>query len=193
MHLSLNAATTSFVFAMTVFVVCPVLFLMGHCLKKQDEREDLTLFLSGMNGKIEYLTSWYIFWDDIVPEIYQICRNRYDKPIGVYDDEFEEIGYELYGCEPAVEALTRAMAYMTSIGRTHHVSYSEDERWFHHYRRPDLTYRKFPITKVVYNQEFPEIQDPSEDDRRRLYCICSDGLTEIELKEAHKPHRRRCS
>jgi len=193
MHLSLHAATTAFVFAITVCVVCPALFLLGNYLRKRDKREDPSLFLRGMNGRIEYLTSWYMFWDDIVPEVYRICQDRYDIPISVYDPEFEEVGHELYGHEPAVEALERAMAYMTSIGRTHHVSYSESERWFHHYRRPDLTYRKFQISKVVYNQNFPDIKEPSDDDRRRTHSVCSDGVTEISLKESHISHRGRRS
>jgi len=192
MHLSSNAASTTFTFLFMLFVFCPVLCYYWHYLRKKARREDQSLFLNGMCGKLEYLVSWHSFWDEIVPEVYSLCNERYDRPISIYDVEFEEVGYEIYGCEPAVEALNRALAYMKSIGRPHYINYSENERWFHHYRRPDLAYKKFCVTKIVYNQTFPEIQEPENNDRRRTHCLCSDDKTEIKLKEMHQPYKRRC-
>lgn len=161
------------------------------------------------NGQIEYLISWYIFREEIVPEVYAAYMKSpdysyYSRSMGFYDKRFADIGVKLYGRSPVAEASVRAKHAMHKLGYHHYVDtiahhpdsferYSEFESlhakpekiWYQQYRRPDITFQLYnaePIS-VMYNGR--ELTIPAEDDYRREFYVRCGNKTPTRLKSSH--------
>ena len=175
-----------------------------EAFQRQERKKRLELYeLNQENGRIEYILSWNIFWDEIIPEVYAACKkNYYHRNVGIYDFDFELEGVLLYGLDPADEAVRRAKDMMPELGRDRYVKYLEwDERghklsdltiknmhetcWSDAYRRPDVTWSMLLDDNFTVQFKNKEYRAPSEEDYRRYYYVRSNDDKLIPLKSEH--------
>ena len=141
--------------------------------------------------RFEYCLTYYIFWNEIVPEIYAESKRRDpEKVIGVYYKQFVDIGYDLYGeWQPTREAVYRARKYLKEKGiiwkpvgpnvslRWKHVTDPSDPRYIgRDCPEPRLRYdhkQGVRRSKLYYNRWM--IAAPNEDDFHANYFRYSDG------------------
>lgn len=86
---------------------------------------------NNQRGQFEYILSWYIFWEEVVPEVYSkgtkawpeyvkrhVKTGVFLEPniVGIYDHAFEELGFNMYGRDPVDESVVRARTYLATMG-----------------------------------------------------------------------------
>ena len=195
-----------------IAIICFVIFFCLESSAKSKRTEAFQYYDKNQEiGKTEYLLSWHIFWNEVVPEIYteyqkEVGQSTVTRSLGIYDQHFEEIGLQLYNRDPSDEAVYRAKLHMRNLGIKPYLnSISWDERHnlrsdardllvapveqliAHQYRRPDVTFilNEHEGISVEYKGEI--IQIPAADDYRRLFYQGCFNRTPTKLQDKNLP------